>query len=377
MLQSFMRHIAGFDWLLQGAVFLLLGLGLISLFSLASVSSFPFFQRQLLWVGIGVTSMLVGSSIDFRIFRTQTFAVLFAYVLTFLLLVVVLLGHLRVRGVESWISIGGFTLQPVEPAKLALIILLAKFFSKRHIEIYRIQHLIVSGLYAALPISLVLLQPDLGSAIVLMSIWVIIVIFSGMKLRHFFILLFLSVFMSVAVWNCGLHSYQKTRITSFLNPYADAKGAGYQMIQSMIAIGSGKIWGKGLGYGSQSHLNFLPEAEADFIFAAYAEEWGFIGVIVLLSLFSLVLWRIIRIGTHASDNFSRLYTIGFAALIFVQSFVHLGTNMGIVPITGITLPFVSYGGSSLVVLLIGVGLLQNIKINSRLIARGYEKDTGF
>lgn len=369
MLRAFVRHIAGFDWLLGGAVLLLLGLGLISLFSLSSVSSFPFFYRQLLWVGIGLVCMLIGSGIDFRIFRTQTFAVLFAYLFTFLLLVVVLLGHLRVRGVESWISLGGLTLQPVEPAKLALIILLAKFFSKRHIEIYRIQHLIVSGLYAALPTSLVLLQPDLGSAIVLISIWVIIVIFSGMKLRHFFLLLFLSAFMSVAVWNWGLHSYQKTRITSFLNPYADAKGAGYQMIQSMIAIGSGKIWGKGLGYGSQSHLNFLPEAEADFIFAAYAEEWGFVGTIVLLGLFATVLWRILRIGAHASDNFSRLYTIGFAALIFVQSFVHLGTNMGIVPITGITLPFVSYGGSSLVVLLTGVGVLQNIKMNVR---RGVE-----
>ncbi len=138
------------------------------------------------------------------------------------------------------------------------------------------------------------------------------------------------------------------------------------MIQSMIAVGSGRVWGKGVGYGSQSHLNFLPEAETDFIFATYAEEWGFAGVLIMISLLFFILWRIMRIGLHSADNFSRLYTLGFAAMIFVQSFIHIGMNMGVLPVTGITLPFVSYGGSSLITLLIGLGILQNIKINSRL-----------
>ena len=137
------------------------------------------------------------------------------------------------------------------------------------------------------------------------------------------------------------------------------------MIQSMIAVGSGRIWGKGLGYGSQSHLHFLPESHADFIFAAYAEEWGFVGVAILLGLFGVMLWRVIHIGMRALDNFSRLYTIGFAAYIFTQSFIHIGMNMGILPIAGITLPFISYGGSSLVTLMIGIGIVQNIKINAR------------
>jgi rod shape determining protein RodA len=220
-------------------------------------------------------------------------------------------------------------------------------------------------MYVMVPTLLVLSQPDLGSSLVLMAIWVSVVLFSGMKLRHFLLLIILFSLVSYGVWHTGLKPYQKARITTFLDPYADPKGAGYQMIQSMIAVGSGQIWGKGLGYGSQSHLNFLPEAEADFIFAAFAEEWGFGGTLAMLILLIIILWRIVRIGSQSADNFSRLYTLGFAAFIFTQSFIHIGANMGILPITGITLPFASYGGSSLVTLLVGIGILQNIKINAR------------
>ena len=330
------EHLRKFDWLLVGAVFLLVLLGLVSLFSLSDASTFPFFQRQLSWT-------------------------IFAVVL----LAIVLLGTTAIRGVEAWLKFGSVFFQPVELAKISLVILLAKFFSKRHIEIYRIRHLLVSGFYLCLPVGLVLLQPDLGSAVVLASIWVAIVLFSGMKLRHFFVLIILGGLLGFVAWNFALAPYQKDRITSFLNPYEDPKGAGYQMIQSLIAVGSGQLFGKGLGYGSQSHLNFLPEAETDFIFAAFAEEWGFAGVLTMISLLFIVLWRIISIGRKASDNFSRLYSLGFAVYIFVQSFIHIGMNMGLLPITGITLPFVSYGGSSLVILLIGVGILQNIKINAR------------
>jgi rod shape determining protein RodA len=365
MARKIWEHILRFDWLLGGAVFLTCGLGLVSLFSLADASSFPFFYRQLVWVVIGTVLMLMASFVDFRLFRTQSFVVFILYIFAVILLAIVLAGSFAVRGVEAWLKFGSVYFQPAELAKIALIILLAKFFSKRHIEIYRIRHLLVSGLYLALPAGLVLLQPDLGSVIVLVSIWVAIVLFSGMKLKHFFILLFLGGILAISAWNFALAPYQKARISTFINPYADSQGAGYQMIQSMIAVGSGQILGKGLGYGSQSHLNFLPEAETDFIFAAFAEEWGFAGVLAMLSILFLVLWRIIAIGQKASDNFSRLYSLGFAAYIFTQSFIHIGMNIGVMPITGITLPFVSYGGSSLVISLIGVGILQNIKINAR------------
>lgn len=364
---SFIDHLKKFDWLLMGAILLLMMLGLISLFSLMGTGISPFFYRQIFWVIIGFC-MLVGTSfIDFRIFRTQSVTILIFYFFTILLLLLLFVIRFKVRGVESWINFGIFSFQPVELTKLTLVILLAKFFSKRHIEIYRIEHLIVSGMYVTIPTLLVLAQPDLGSSIVLMAIWIAVVLFSGMKLRHIALLIILFSVFAYGGWHLALKSYQKSRITTFLDPYTDPKGAGYQTIQSMIAVGSGKIWGKGLGYGSQSHLNFLPEAEADFIFAAFAEEWGFRGTVVMIGLLGIILWRIVLIGSRSADNFSRLYTLGFASFIFTQSFIHMGANMGVLPITGITLPFASYGGSSLVTLLIGIGIVQNIKMNARRI----------
>lgn len=354
----------------MGALFLLIGLGLLSLFSLSSIALVPFFKRQLIWTLVGLTLLVATSYVDFRLFRTQSFVVFLFYVVMVFSLALIFLVNLKIRGVESWFRVGGLALQPVELTKIILIILLAKFFSKRHVEIYRIQHLIVSGTYVAIPTLLVLLQPDLGSALILVAIWFAVVIFSGMKLRHLALLVILGLAISFFAWFTVLKPYQKARITSFITPYADTKGASYQMNQSMIAVGSGRLWGKGLGYGSQTHLHFLPEAETDFIFAAFAEEWGYVGVLVLLSLFLLLLWRIVKIGQHAADNFSRLYSLGFAALIFIQSFIHIAMNMGALPITGITLPFVSYGGSSLVTLLIGIGILQNIRINGR---KGFEE----
>lgn len=365
LMYLFFEHIKKFDWLLMGAVLLLMILGLISLFSLSGASSVPFFPRQIFWAIIGLCMLIGASFIDFRIFRMQSVAIFIFYLITILLLLGLFVAQIKVRGVESWFHFGFFSFQPVELIKLTLIILLAKFFSKRHIEIYRIEHLVVSGMYVIIPTLLVLAQPDLGSSIVLMAIWLSVVLFSGMKLRHFALLLILFFVFSYGVWHAGLKPYQKARITTFLNPYVDPKGAGYQMIQSMIAVGSGRMWGKGLGYGSQSHLNFLPEAEADFIFAAFAEEWGFVGTIALMGILSIILWRIISIGSRSADNFSRLYTLGFSASIFTQSFIHIGANMGVLPITGITLPFASYGGSSLVMLLIGIGIVQNINMNAR------------
>ncbi len=364
-MKAMLAHILRYDWLLMGAVLILMALGLTTLFSLSGVDPFPFFERQLIWSGVGILLLVIASSVDFRLFRTQGFMVLLLYFFTVMLLVAVLIGNFAVRGVEAWFKFGRVFLQPVEIAKITLIILLAKFFSKRHVEIYRIRHLLVSGAYFVIPTVLVLLQPDLGSAAILAAIWISLVIFSGMKLRHLLFLLIIAAILVFVGWNFILEPYQKDRVTSFLNPYEDPKGAGYQMIQSMITVGSGRIWGKGLGYGSQTHLHFLPEAETDFIFAAFAEEWGLVGVLVMLILISILLWRIVLIGMRASDNFSRLYSHGFATLIFVQSFIHIGMNMGLLPVTGLTLPFVSYGGSSLVTLLVGVGILQNIKMNSR------------
>jgi rod shape determining protein RodA len=363
-------HIRKYDWVLLGAIFLLMMVGIVSLLSISGVKPVHFFARQLVWAGVGLCLLMGASLIDFRLFKTRSGAVLALYGISVSLLLIVISRTLVIRGVRSWLTFGGFSVEPVELVKLTLIILLAKFFSKRHVEIYRIRHLIVSGAYAGLPALLVLLQPDLGSAIILVAIWIAVVVFSGMKLRHLAILVCVFTLLAFFGWHSVLKPYQKSRIVSFLDPYQDPKGTGYQMLQSMIAVGSGRVWGKGLGYGSQTHLHFLPEAETDFIFATFVEEWGFVGTVTMLTLFFIVLWRIVRIGMRSSDNFSRVYCHGFAAYIFVQSFIHIGMNMGLLPITGITLPFVSYGGSSLVTLLIGVGIVQSIKINARRAVAG-------
>ena len=344
--------------------------------SISGVRPFPFFERQVLWMGAGFILLVAASFLDFRLFRTQRFVVLALYLVTTVLLVGVLLANGTIRGVQSWFRIGGVLVQPVEPMKVALIVLLAKFFSRRHVEIYRARHVVVSALYMVIPAGLVLLQPDVGSAILLAGIWVATIVFSGIKTRHLLFLLSLIAIASLVGWYWLLAPYQKARIITFFDdPYRDPRGAGYQMIQTMIAAGSGQFWGKGLGYGSQTHLHFLPEAETDFIFATFAEEWGFMGAMLLLALVALVIWRSVAIGMSAADNFSRLYAHGFAALIFMQSFIHIGMNLGALPITGITLPFVSYGGSSLVTSLWALGILQNIKITSR--REFEEKDSSF
>lgn len=364
-LRLFTAHIRKYDWVLAGAVFFLAGLGLMTLFSLSTASKVPFFNKQIVWCVIGLSVMIGASFIDFRLFRTQSAVALGLYGVSLILLLFVVASGLTVRGISAWFRIGGVAVQPVELAKLALIILLAKYFSKRHIEIYQLRHIVISGGYFLLPTALVLVQPDLGSALMLAGVWMGVLIFSGIRIRHAAILVMLGALTAVLAWFFLLAPYQRARVTAFIDPYADALGVGYQPIQSMIAVGSGQLWGKGLGYGSQTQLHFLPEAESDFIFAAFAEEWGFVGVILMFALLFTVVWRIVLTGMRTGDSFSRLYAIGLSSLIFLQSFVHIGANLGVLPITGITLPFVSYGGSSIVVLFAGIGILQNIKINSR------------
>ena len=210
-----------------------------------------------------------------------------------------------------------------------------------------------------------LLQPDLGSSLILAAIWLAVVFFSGIRWRHLIIFFLLAAILAVAAWSSLLAPYQKERITAFFNPYRDPQGAGYNIIQAMVAAGSGQLFGKGIGYGTQSHLNFLPEPETDFIFAAFAEETGFIGAIILLGLFGFLGWRIIAVGTQAQDNFSKLYVLGFAAFMFSQAFLHIAVNLGLLPVTGIGLPLISYGGSGLITILIGLGILESIRIHAR------------
>ncbi|MCX6760591.1 MAG: FtsW/RodA/SpoVE family cell cycle protein [Candidatus Nealsonbacteria bacterium] len=268
-----------------------------------------------------------------------------------------------IRGVKSWYKIGIFSIDPIELTKIVLIILLAKYFSKRHVEMYQVRHILLSGFYVFLPVVLVFLQPNMGSVLILVSLWIGILIVSGIKIRHFLVLLFCAFLVLILGWNFLLKDYQKGRIISFVSPQVEPLGINWNQNQAKIAIGSGKIFGQGIGAGSQTQYGFLPETQTDFIFASIAEETGLAGVSILLLLFLILIWRIFKIALSSQSNFSRLFSTGIATLIISQVFINIGMNLGILPIIGIPLPLVSYGGNGLITLLMGIGILENIKNN--------------
>jgi len=274
------------------------------------------------------------------------------------------------RGAQSWFSLGGISFQPADFMKIILIIVLAKYFSRRHVEIAHIRHIIVSGLYAFIPFALILLQPDFGSAMIIFAIWLGMVVVSGVSKKHLLAVFLIGVATLSFAWLFLFAPYQKDRIMTFIHPLADIRGAGYNAFQSTIAVGSGQILGKGLGYGTQSRLEFLPEYETDFIFAAFAEEWGFIGVVIVFFLFGVIIWRLMQSARLGASNFETLFSVGLAIMLMVHFLIHVGMNSGILPVTGLPLPFMSYGGSHLLAEFLGLGMVAGM----RRYALSYHRD---
>ena len=350
-----------FDWVLVGAVLVLCAVSLLVLYGIdQGTKETNYFGRQISNLFIGLAVMFFLGFLDFRIFKNYSLILSFLYIALVAILVAVLFWGTKIRGTAGWFDLGFINFEPVELAKIVILLLLAKYFSGRHVEVYRPRHLVISALYVFIPIFLVLLQPDLGSVLILASIWLAIVLLSEIKKRHLLILLFGGVLVFAAAWLFFLAPYQKARILSVFDAARDPLGSSYNLIQSKIAVGSGNFWGRGLGQGTQGQLDFLPEKHNDFIFAVFAEEWGFLGVIFLLSFFALFFWRLIRASLRSSNNFSKLFISGFAAMIFAQVFINIGMNMGLVPVTGISLPFLSYGGSNLLINFAGLGIIQNM-----------------
>ncbi len=340
---------------------------LISLAGLVTMNSFSgeqyFFVRQGIWILVSVIVFFVASSIDWRFLRrTRVLVTIFAFVV-FLLVLLFAVGHV-VKGAESWFHLGFFALQPSDPAKLVTILMLAKFFSRRHIEIANIRHILVSGIYAFFIFILVFLEPDFGGAMTIFFLWVGMLLVSGISKKHLATVAGIGLVVVGFLWLFVFAPYQKARIVSFIHPLRNIHSTGYNAYQSTIAVGSGQIMGKGIGQGSQSKLLFLPEYQTDFIFAAFAEEWGFIGSILLLLIFASLLFRIIENANNASSNFESLFGLGLAVLFVIHVIIHVGMNMGFLPVTGITLPFMSYGGSHLLTEWLALGILSSMKMNS-------------
>jgi rod shape determining protein RodA len=361
MVKGLILHLKKLDWILIVSILLLFGIGLLSIYS-SSVgkNDFSNFKKQIIFGVVGFVLMIFLSFLNWRALRDDPYFILTLYFIGILALVGLFFFAPQIRGIKKWYQLGPLSVDPAEFVKIILIILFAKYFSTKHIEIYRIRHILLSGVYVALPSFLIFFQPDLGSIIIMLGLWIGILLISGIKLRHFLIMVLCGLLLIFFAWNFLLFEYQKERVISFFQS-KDPLGASWNQNQAKIAIGSGGILGKGFGAGSQARLGFLPEPQTDFIFAAIAEEFGLVGVAILLFIFFIVLWRIIKIALRAESNFPRLFAAGLAILLIFKIFINIGMNIGLLPIIGTPLPLLSYGGSSLLATFIGFGILLSIK----------------
>ena len=349
------------DWLLVAFIIPIIAGGLATMKSFSSLEDTNyFFSKQIIWVLVSLAVFFIFSFIDFRFLkRTDVLVVIFLGMCA-ALLTLVILGSIFNEN-KSWFNFGFFSFQPVDFMKLALVLVLAKYFSRRHVEIRDIKHIFISGLYALLPLVLVLLQPDFGSAMIILFIWLGMVLVSGISKLHLFLVLLSGVVIFASLWFFAFAPYQKARIYNFINPLADIHKTGYNVFQSTIAVGSGQILGKGLGFGTQSRLKFLPVAESDFVFAAFSEEWGFIGSFLILLLYVLVIWRILYSASLGASNFEILFGMGIAIFFMGHIIINIGMNLGLMPVTGIPLPFMSYGGSHMLTEFAGLGILMSMR----------------
>ena len=367
MINRIITCLKNYDWILFFSVILLLLIGLAEIYSIALSKNsldLDFFKKQLLFVVIGILGLFVLSFFDYH--NLRSFGNYF-YLLGAILLIGVFFFGKTVRGTTGWYDFGGLSMQPVEFVKFLLIISLARYFSNNSVRVNPLKHLVISGTGSFVLIFLVLKQPDFGSALLLFSIWGSLVIFAGFKMRYILFLVLIVFMTFLSGWMFFFQDYQKQRIMTFLRPVQnDTLGEGYNITQAIIAVGSGGIFGRGIGFGSQSQLKFLPEAQNDFIFAAIAEELGFFGVCLLLSFFGTFFYRLIRAVKIAKNDFGIYFILGVLSLILIEMFVNIGMNIGLLPVVGISLPFVSYGGSAIVSTLMMVGVIESIIVQSNL-----------
>lgn len=365
-MRRFFPWLERFDWVLFFSVLTLTAIGAALIYGIGLSQeqlTFTRFHKQILasFLGLGLVISLV--FLDYRHLRSIG---LMSYLGGTILLFLVLFLGTKVNGTVGWFQIGGFSFQPVELTKITLILYLAAFFSRRARGQLTWPMFLQSGAATGLYLILILLQPDFGSAMVMLGIWFILCLFIGLPKRAFLILPLLGILFGAGLWEFGLKPYQRARILTFTNQSTDTQDTGYNAAQARIAIGSGGWFGKGLGEGSQARLRFLPEASTDFIFAVLGEELGFVGVSLCLILFFLVIQRYLAIAQASEDDFAALLLVGLASILTIHVTVNAGMNLGLLPITGIPMPFLSAAASSLVVMYLGLGFAESIAIRRRI-----------
>jgi len=363
------RIFQNFDWTLFALVMSLCAIGIINIYSTGfslSENQSPLYLKQLQWIVFGLILMMATFLVDYRAINQAAY-VIYALSIASLIFVAVF-GH-TANGAQRWISFGFILFQPSELMKVSIVIALARYFDDhKSNEPYLLRELFVPFFLIIIPCGLIMKQPDLGTALIIAIISASIVLFIGMNWKSILIAVSSVLILMPVAWSF-LKDYQKDRLLTFLSPESDPLGTGYHIIQSMIAIGSGGFLGKGFLKGSQTQLKFLPEQQTDFVFSVFAEEWGFIGGLVLMvMMISLIIWGL-KIALHSKDLLGTILAFGITALIAWQVIINMGMVLGMLPVVGIPLPFLSYGGSAMVSMLAAIGLLMNVSVRRFILQR--------
>ena len=356
------RFFMNFDWVLLTLLLLVCAMAFINLYSASypPLGGMAPYLKQAYLLLMGAAGIIFLISFDYKELHFWNYPV---YLLVILLLVLVIFVGNSAGGAQRWINLGFFQLQPSEPAKLMMVITLASYYARKEVvNGYSIKDLITPIILMAIPFTLILIQPDLGTALMFVIIFISMTVFARLRWSSYVILGLTGIVLAVVGWFKVLHPYQKQRIETLLNPAKDSLGEGYQILQSKIAVGSGGLFGKGYMEGTQGHLHFLPERHTDFAFSVWCEEWGFIGSLFFLAIYFFMLFWGLHVAMSARDRFGLFLAFGVVALIFWQAVINLLMIMGFLPVVGIPLPLFSYGGSSLLTTLFGMGILMNVRM---------------
>lgn len=352
------------NWGLLACLVLLYFMGISNLYSASGtrmesgLAVSDFYQRQMVWGGIGLICMLTAMAFDYRQLRNLAWPF---FLLSLILLIMVPVVGKTILGAKRWISLGFMSIQPSELAKLAVLVLAARLMARdsRPLGWKDFFAVLCVGL---VPCGLIIMQPDLGTTLMILLILGGMILFHGLRGYVFKVCLVVIPLVGAFMWFVGMHDYQRQRIFTFLDPSTDPRGTGYHILQSRIAIGSGELWGKGFGEGTQSQLRFLPERHSDFAVAVYGEEWGFVGCVVLITLYCLFLLSIFSSAVQAKDRFGSMLVVGVFFYFFWQILINIGMVIGLMPVVGIPLPFISYGGSATVVNFTLLGIVLNVSM---------------
>uniref|UniRef100_A0A7C4ELI1 Peptidoglycan glycosyltransferase RodA n=1 Tax=Thermodesulfovibrio aggregans TaxID=86166 RepID=A0A7C4ELI1_9BACT len=367
MLKIDRRLIEYFDWITFGVILFISIIGILTIYSatrppLDEGEHPPFYVKQLIWLTIATLALFIFVTFDYK--KLKDFWLLF-YIFGILLLILVLFTGKTAMGAKRWINLGFFSFQPSEIFKIVFIISISSFLEEKSSPLTVKDTLKTLIIFGAIPFLLIVKQPDLGTALLIIIITFLMLIYKGLPPRLLILFLSILVISTVFLWEIlweGLKEYQKNRLIAFIDPYIDPKGIGYNLVQSVISIGSGGLFGKGFLQGTQGPLKFLPERHTDFIFSIFAEEWGFLGCFILLILYFIVIIRCFQTSTIAKDGFGRLLATGFTLIFILYFTINIGMSLGIMPVVGIPLPFMSYGGTTLLANFVGIAMVINVRM---------------